>query len=99
MKAIIQTTAPNQVLSSAVLNQQVVQYVAYGFVAISLFLFVLLLWMRKRISLAIQIIQEAAGAVTSMRNLLAFPLFVFMLIALSTVFFLMSSMYAVFLSY
>ncbi|KAL0228286.1 hypothetical protein RCL1_004429 [Eukaryota sp. TZLM3-RCL] len=51
-------------------------YIGYVLSGVAVLLFLFVLWMRKSINLAIDIVQEAARSIAAMPLLIAFPLFV-----------------------
>lgn len=68
-------------LDNEVRNKNALLVTGFIFLGIFLIMVILLIWMRRRISLAIGIIKEATKALAVMPSLIAFPAFIFLLIA------------------
>lgn len=73
-------------LDDDVKNERAVRITSYVFMAIDIILLLLLLWMRRRIALAIGIIKQASKAIGAMPSIIAFPAFINLLVGVLAVY-------------
>jgi hypothetical protein len=80
MKATLDTQQPDKRLDSDINNQKAVLIISYGLIGIDVLLILAVLFLRKRIQLAVGIIKEAGKAMAAMPSIVAFPVVIFILL-------------------
>eukprot|EP01116_Phalansterium_solitarium_P012472 TRINITY_DN2878_c0_g1_i2.p1 TRINITY_DN2878_c0_g1~~TRINITY_DN2878_c0_g1_i2.p1 ORF type:complete len:608 (+),score=118.10 TRINITY_DN2878_c0_g1_i2:131-1954(+) len=93
MRKNLEATPESERLNSTVRNTWIVRIVSYIFVALTGIFLILLIWLGRRIQLAIQIIKEAAHAMASMPSIMLLPVGVFVALALFSAFWVVVSMF------
>lgn len=80
MKQTLSGIPDQEELSSHVRNKNALVITSYAFLGIDVVLLILLIWMRRRIQLAIGIIKEATKAIGAIPSLVVFPGVIYLLI-------------------